>query len=148
MLDSSIGEMRRIAHNMLPEALITFGLENALEGFCQDINGSGALQVHYQALGLAGMELEQSKAIIVYRIVQELLTNTLKHAGAKRAIVQLTANEEGLNITVEDDGKGFDYKEQLEGMGWKNIRNRVSFLNGTLDVDAGKGTSVFIVIPL
>lgn len=148
MLDSSIGEMRRIAHNMLPEALITFGLENALEGFCQDINGSGVLQVRYQALGLEGLELEQSKAIIIYRIVQELLTNTLKHAGAKRAIVQLTRNGDELNITVEDDGKGFDYKEQLEGMGWKNIRNRVSFLNGTLDVDAGKGTSVFIVIPL
>lgn len=80
-----------------------------MEGFCQDINAGSPLQVRYQALGLEGLALEQSKAIIIYRIVQELLTNTLKHAEAKRAIVQLTKSEEGLHITVEDDGKGFTW---------------------------------------
>jgi two-component system, NarL family, sensor kinase len=149
MLDSSIGEMRRIAHNMLPEALITFGLDNALNGFCQDITNSGALQVHYQSIGVENIQLDQSKSITIYRIVQELLNNTLKHAAATQAIVQLTNTPEQLSITVEDDGKGFDYKavKNSKGIGWKNIQNRVNLLNGKLDVDSSEnGTSVLIEI--
>ncbi|MDF2380889.1 sensor histidine kinase [Nostoc ellipsosporum NOK] len=152
MLDSSIGEMRRIAHNMLPEALITFGLDNALNGFCRDINSSGALKVHYESMNLQQVDIEQSKAITVYRIVQELMNNILKHASASSAIVQLSRAGDQLHITVEDNGIGIDQDklEKNEGMGWSNIRNRVNLLNGRVDVDSGKGrgTSVFIEIPL
>jgi signal transduction histidine kinase len=84
----------------------------------------------------------------VYRIVQELINNTLKHAAAKTAIVQLTKIENQLSVTVEDDGKGFDASiiKGAGGMGWANIQNRVEFLKGKLDVDSfpGKGTSVQI----
>lgn len=152
MLDSSIGEMRRIAHNLLPEALIRFGLDNALNGLCQDINESKILQVHYESMGLASVQIVQQKAIVVYRIVQELLNNILKHASATQAIVQLMVTDNKLNVTVEDNGKGFDYSEtmQSKGIGWRNIRNRLEFLNGSLYVDshANKGTSVLIEIQL
>ncbi len=108
MLDSSIKEMRRVAHNMMPEALVKFGLDTALKDFCEDINRSGALQVNYQSIGMEEVVVEGRAAIAIYRIVQELLNNTMKHAAATNAIVQLSKTQDGINITVEDDGNGFD----------------------------------------
>ncbi len=148
MLDSSIKEMRRVAHNMMPEALVKFGLDTALKDFCNDINQTGALNITYQSIGLEGQEINQTTAITIYRIVQELINNTMKHAGAKAAIVQITKSGNQISVTVEDDGKGFDTAilNQSKGIGWTNIQNRVDFLKGKLDVNsgAGKGTSVLI----
>jgi two-component system, NarL family, sensor kinase len=148
MLDSSIREMRRVAHNMMPEALVKFGLDTALKDFCNDVNQSGALKVAYQSIGIEGLELEQTKAITIYRIVQELLNNTMKHAGATQALVQVSRNNELITVTVEDDGKGFDpaILKRSKGIGWSNIQNRVEFLKGRWDVDSqpGQGTSVHI----
>jgi len=148
MLDSSIKEMRRVAHNMMPEALVKFGLDTALKDFCNDVNQSGALQVSYQSIGLENEVIEQTTAITIYRIVQELINNTMKHAMAKTAIVQITKADGHLSVTVEDDGKGFDTAvlKRSQGIGWSNIQNRVEFLKGTLDVrsETEKGTSVHI----
>ena len=147
MLDSSIQEMRRVAHNMMPEALVKFGLDTALKDFCADINLSGALQVNYQSLGLQNTAIEQTTAITIYRMVQELINNTIKHAKATNAIVQLTKTNDDISVTVEDDGKGFDTNllQQSKGIGWSNIQNRVDFLKGKLDVNSSdKGTSVLI----
>jgi signal transduction histidine kinase len=152
MLDSSIKEMRRVAHNMMPEALVNFGLDTALKDFCNDISQSGALQVNYQSIGMDNVVVDQTTAITIYRIVQELINNTMKHAAAKTAIVQLTKSDGHLSVTVEDDGKGFDTTilDRSKGIGWTNIQNRVEFLQGTLDVQSKneKGTSVHIEISL
>lgn len=148
MLDSSIQEMRRVAHNLMPEALVKFGLDIALKDFCNDINHTGALQVSYQSFGLDEPAIPQTTAIAVYRIVQELINNTIKHSGATHAIVQLSKTGGTITLTVEDDGKGFDpdVLNTSKGIGWENIRHRVNFLKGKLDVNTepGKGTSVLI----
>jgi len=148
MLDSSIKEMRRVAHNLMPEALAKFGLDMALKDFCNDINQSGALKISYQSIGLEQSDIEQSIAISIYRIIQELINNTLKHAAATTAIVQVSKTGNSISITVEDDGKGFDpvQTEKNAGIGWSNIKHRVDLLKGRLDVhsQAGKGTSVLI----
>ena len=148
MLDSSIKEMRRVAHNMMPEALVKFGLDTALKDLCNDVNQSGALQVNYLSIGMENAAIEQTTAITIYRIVQELINNTMKHAAAKTAIVQVAKSDSHLSVTVEDDGKGFDKTvlNQAKGIGWSNIQNRVEFLKGTLDVQSEKekGTSVHI----
>ena len=148
MLDSSIKEMRRVAHNMMPEALVKFGLDTALKDFCNDINQSGALKVTYQSIGMENANIDQTTSITIYRIVQELLNNTMKHAAAKNAIVQLSKVNGPLNVTVEDDGKGFNtlILQDARGIGWANIQSRVDFLKGKLDIQsaAGKGTSVNI----
>ena len=148
MLDSSIQEMRRVAHNMMPEALVKFGLDTALRDFCNDINQTGAIKVNYQSIGMDNTVLDQTIAITLYRIVQELINNTMKHAAAGNAIVQLSKRGNQLSVTVEDDGKGFDTAllKKSKGIGWDNIQHRVEFLKGKLDVDSkpGKGTSVHI----
>ena len=152
MLDSSIKEMRRVAHNMMPEALVKFGLDTALKDFCNDINQSGALQVNYQSIGMENVQVEQTTAITIYRIVQELINNTMKHAAAKTAIVQVSKTNGAINITVEDDGKGFNpvILQQAGGMGWHNINSRLEYLKGSVDVQSGpgKGTSIHIELNL
>jgi two-component system, NarL family, sensor kinase len=148
MLDSSIQEMRRVAHNMMPEALVKFGLDAALKDFCSSITNSGALKVQYQSLNMEGLEIDQTTAITLYRIVQELINNTIKHASAQNAIVQISKTDGRLNLEVEDDGKGFnkDILDRAKGIGWTNIQNRIDFLKGKLDIhsEIGKGTSVHI----
>lgn len=148
MLDSSIREMRRVAHNMMPEVLVRYGLDTALKDFTTEINKSKILTVVYQSMGIDKVKMEQSEALAVYRIVQELMNNVLKHAGATEALVQVLGEHDKLVVNVEDNGKGFDVNKTLSsaGMGWNNIRSRVELLKGTIDIhsEPGKGTAVNI----
>ncbi len=152
MLDSSVEEMRRLAHNMMPETLVKFGLDIALKDFCNNVNQSGALQVSYQSFNLDDLQLDQIRAVALYRVVQELINNTMKHAAASSAVVQISKTGEQLSVTVEDDGKGFNQQllQHAKGIGWANIQNRIEFLKGSLDVksEPGKGTSVHFELPL
>ena len=106
MLDSSIKEMRRVAHNMMPEALVKFGLDTALKDFCIEINQSGALLVSYQSIGMENEVIEQTTAITIYRIVQELINNTMKHAAAKTAIVQIAKSNNHYRLLLKMMVKG------------------------------------------
>ncbi len=146
MLDNSIKEMRRVAHNMMPESLIRYGLDKTLQDYTAEINKSGMINVAYQSMGMENKTVDNTTAITIYRIVQELLNNVTKHAGAKQVLVQLLAQGNKLVVNVEDDGKGFNTAiiESVDGIGWKNIKSRVDFLKGILDVQSsdGKGTAV------
>lgn len=147
-LDSSINELRRVSHNMMPEALIKFGLKETLENYCERINQTGGLQVKFQAYGL-DERMEQDTEITLYRIVQELLNNVIKHAEAKNVLIQLTREKDKFSLTVEDDGKGFDPETANTGnhSGLTNIKSRASLLDGSVDISTspGQGTSVTII---
>ena len=97
-------------------------------------------------LGLKNVSVNRDIALNVYRIVQELLNNVVKHAAATEVLVQATYGDGAFSITVEDNGRGFDTTTQAKGVGWESIRNRVAYLKGSVDVQStsGKGTSVFI----
>jgi signal transduction histidine kinase len=99
---------------------------------------------------LEDIVIDQTTAIAIYRIVQELINNIIKHASAKSAIVQVTKTDSQLLIAVEDDGKGFDTTtlNHVKGIGWNNIRNRVDFLKGKLDVNSQPDTGTSILIEL
>jgi signal transduction histidine kinase len=148
MLETCIKEMRRVAYNMIPEVLVEFGIDTALKDFCNEINQSGSLKINYRSAGMENSIIDQPTSIAIYRIVQELINNTIKHAAAKKAIVQVSQSDDVLSLTVEDDGIGFDpvILQRIRGIGLSNIQSRVDFLKGTLDVQSGsgKGTSVHI----
>lgn len=147
MIDASIKELRRVAHNMMPEMLVKFGLDEALKEYASSINATKLLAVKYQSFGMSE-RLQGSSEIIIYRIVQELLNNVLKHASATEVLMQLVREENRLHVLVEDNGRGFDTAslENNKGAGWTSIRSRVDYLKGRLDIhsEAGKGTSVSI----
>lgn len=146
-LDQSIAELRRVSHNMMPESLIKYGLIEALENYCESLTLSGKIKVQLQAYGME-QRMEQSSEIVIYRMTQELLNNVTKHAEAKNVLIQLVRKEDRFNLTVEDDGKGFDIKEieKERGAGLVNIRARAEYLNGNVDIISvrGEGTSVTI----
>jgi signal transduction histidine kinase len=146
-LDNSIGEMRRVAHNMMPEALVKFGLQQAVQDYCEGLSESQQLKIKCQYHGLE-TRMEPATEIIIYRIIQELLNNIVKHAQASEGLVQIMRHDTSVAITVEDNGKGFDPAklEFQKGAGLSNVRSRVDYLKGQLDIrsEAGKGTSVHI----
>jgi len=146
-LDESISEMRRVAHNMMPEALMKLGLQQALQDYCDSLSESQPFALNCEFHGLE-KRMEPATEIVVYRIVQELLNNTVKHSGATTILAQVIRNDNSLSITVEDNGKGFntDVATIDRGMGLKNIQSRVDYLKGQIDIKSaeGKGTSVHI----
>lgn len=152
MLDNSISEMRRVAHNLMPENLLKFGLSAALKDYCSEIQRGGKLQVNYQYIGLKDKAIEQGLSVTVYRVTQELLNNILKHANATQALVQIGVTDNQLTITVEDNGRGLAEAtlKTAQGIGWKNIYSRVYYHKGTVNIQTlpDKGTSVFIEFPI
>ena len=147
MIDTSIKELRRVAHNMMPEMLTKFGLDEALKEYCNSINATNLVSVKYQSMGL-DTRMEKSSEIIIYRIIQELLNNIIKHAAATEAMVQLIKEEGRLSIITEDNGKGFDRAllKNNKGVGLTSIQSRVDYLKGRLEIhsEPGKGTLVNI----
>lgn len=152
MLDSGIQELRRIAHNMMPENLMKFGLDKALADYCQSISKTNIVEISYNSFQLEDYIENSNVSITVYRVIQELINNTIKHANATQIIVQVFKENNILNITVEDNGKGFDVNNisNFKGAGWTNIQNRINYLKGKIQVDSAptEGTSVNIEIPL
>ncbi len=148
LIDSSIKELRRVSHNMMPETLLRFGLIQALKDFCNSVS-SESVQVKFSRFGNERVP-EQQAAIMIYRIIQELVNNALKHAGAKNIAVQVVTGETWMSINVEDDGAGFDtgILRQHKGAGWANIESRVKYLGGRVDVQSIAGKGTFITIEL
>ena len=147
-LDTAVQELRQIARNMMPESLIRFGLETALKDLC-DALVSTSLQVEFQAYHLRD-DMPRSVQLNIYRIVQELLSNTVRHAHAHTVLVQCSQNGARVFLTVEDDGIGFDPAAQRreKGIGLANIQNRIHFLRGKLDIQSqpGEGTIVNVEV--
>jgi signal transduction histidine kinase len=147
-LDGATHELRRIAHNMMPETLLKFGLGAALKDLCESLQHNGATIV-FQAFDLRE-DISQSQQIMVYRLVQELLGNALKHSGARNIVVQCLQRGEELTVIVEDDGKGFDANtlSPADGIGLQSVRARVDYLKGRLDIQSTPGTGTTVNIDI
>ncbi len=137
LLDESIGELRRVAHHMMPESLLRYGLKASLSDFC---DATPSVSFHY-----FGDEhrLPQQLETLIYRCVHELVNNALKHAQATEISVQLVQEDNRLSFTVQDDGIGFDPEAVQRGMGLQNIRQRIEAFGGVLHIyTAGTGTEI------
>lgn len=145
LLEKMGDEIRKTAHNLMPEVLLKQPLPDALRSFCSYMKQEGALQIDFQHYGNYD-DITQEFRLSIYRIVQELLKNITTHAEATHALVQLVKQEHVLAITVEDNGKGFDTANVQYGMGLHNLATRVRSLNGsyTIESEVGKGTTVYI----
>ena len=148
-LDHSLRELRSIARNLMPETLVKFGLQAALKDYCSSMTGEDT-KVTLQFYG-AEKDIDLNQQVTIYRVIQELINNAVKHANATEILVQYIREGNNVDITVEDNGVGFS-KETTEvestGMGLSNLRTRVAYLNGDLDVHSEKdeGTTVNVHI--
>ncbi len=142
-------EVRRTAHNLMPDILLRNSIGFAVQEFCTYIRQDTSLDISVQIRGNLDTFDEQFK-LNVYRIVQELVQNVLKHAQANTVLIQLQYSKNIFAITVEDNGAGFNTNQDYAGFGLSNIQNRVSAFGGQLSIDSekGRGTSVYIEFPL
>jgi len=149
MLESTADEVRKTAHNLMPDILIRHSYEEALQLYCENINAGNGLQVDLQIYETMS-PLPKSVELSLYRIVQELLQNIIKHADASQAIIQINQQEEKLSIMIEDNGNGFTPDQDGQGIGLHNLRSRVQGLQGFLSVESvvGSGTTVYMEFAL
>jgi two-component system, NarL family, sensor kinase len=154
MVGEGCKEVREVSHAMMPGALLHKGLAGALQDFFKQIDES-VISIQFHADGLDG-SIDNITASMLYRIIQECVNNTIRHAGATELDISLLKNESGISLQIEDNGKGFDVavmqnnKIDTAGLGLQNIQSRIAFLQGTVEWDSspGNGTVVTIFIPV
>jgi len=148
LLDDSIKEVRSVSHEMMPGTLMKQGLESALREFMGKLQG---LKTELTILGIEN-RLPADKETIIYRAIQELVTNIIRHAHATRLSVQVIKHDNELTVMVEDNGKGYDTQQihEVAGIGLKNIISRVEFAGGQIFFDStlGKGSTTTVELPL
>ncbi|MFD0862083.1 tetratricopeptide repeat protein [Sungkyunkwania multivorans] len=148
-VDHAYDELRNISHNIMPDTLIKLGLVPAIRELITELTVANVLTIELQAEEPA-RALSEDQSVNLYRIVQELLSNTIKHAQATLVNVILENKNKHLALRITDNGKGMDVKrvDQSRGMGWKNIVSRVMLISATMDVKSrpGLGTTVSILL--
>ncbi len=149
LIDQAAQEVRRIAHDMMPGALMEHGLLPAIEELAEGLRRTRGMQVIVQAIGKLDDHMPENQEMMIYRIVQELLQNITRHTKATKVIIQLHRHDSELSLLVEDNGQGFDPASVKDGLGLKSIASRVEYLKGALDIDSvpGEGTTVVINLP-
>lgn len=143
-------DIRQIAHQLGSGVLERVGLTPVLEDLCQDIGVGNKIEVDFSSYGME-KRLSFFQEINILRIIQELVSNTLKYAAATRLSIQINQIKDVVNIIVEDNGEGFDLEDpQRRGTGIVNIENRVRALNGMIQFESQRqtGTTVILNIPV
>jgi len=151
-LDDSIKDLRAVSHSMFSAELLEEGLVAATKNYCNAISAAAKINIAFESIMEQPPGLSGEQAFHVFRVVQELVQNIVKHAGAAEAMVQLSYTNGMLTVTVEDNGKGFNTKQvhENDGIGLRNVEARVKLLHGKTDIRSvpGKGTSVLVEIPV
>ncbi|HPM28811.1 MAG TPA: sensor histidine kinase [Chryseolinea sp.] len=153
MLDETIGSVRRISRDLMPSTLEKFGLSHAIKELCERFQSTSQLPIHYH-VDNEPKPIDPKKELMIFRIVQELLNNAIKHAKSTHISITLRSADT-FQIIVEDDGVGFNLDEQNasnkieKGLGLFNIENRTRLLDATIEFDKErkKGTRTILTVP-
>ena len=149
LIDDAYQNVRNMAHEKSNGVVASQGLLPAIQKFVNNIS-SKKLEINVDHFGLKS-RLDNSLEIRIFRIIQELITNIIKHANATEANISLTNHDSTLNIIVEDNGIGFKKGfSNSEGLGIASIEKRIESLGGTLEIDSSPniGSSIIINLPL
>jgi signal transduction histidine kinase len=148
LVNDTSKELRNTIHNLIPETIVLQGLEEAISNFCQQINREKKLEIQLYTNG-NWSEVSQDISLNIFRIVQELVHNIIKHSNATIAAINIVLLDGNVKMIVEDNGKGINKESRSKGTGLRNIRWRVASLKGLMSVESaiGKGTIIHIAIP-
>ncbi len=150
LVDESCKEVRSVSHNMMPNALLQKGLINAVREFIHQVS-SKKLSINLQTDGLH-KPIPSHVEMVLYRVIQESVNNVIKHAAANNLDISINQETDGVDVMIEDNGKGFDpiNLKNKDGIGLSNIKNRVQYLKGKVEWNSApdEGTLVAIHIPI
>ncbi|HMK27282.1 MAG TPA: PAS domain S-box protein [Chitinophagaceae bacterium] len=146
----AIQEIRKLSHSLIAPSLGDISLLEAIEKLTGEIQLTTSLRIKLIRETYNESLLNKDLKLTFYRIIQEQLNNILKHAGAKKVIIQLITLSGYIRLSVKDDGQGFDSNKKAAGIGLRNIKNRVEFYDGTAEINSspGKGCTLEITIPI
>ena len=151
LIDETYLKVRKIAHAKNAGVIANQGLLNAVKLMADKISSADKIQIEVTDFGLE-KRLENNIEIMIFRIIQELITNVVKHANATFASINISQYQNNLNIIIEDNGIGFNTKKimNIDGMGLTSIKKRVKHYNGSIKIDStqGKGTTIIIDLPI
>jgi two-component system, NarL family, sensor kinase len=151
LIDHACVEVRRISHNLGTGMIASFGLVKSLEELADGLNQTGKIRCNFQSHQM-DEHLPVHIEVEIYRIVQEAVNNTLKHATASIIDIQINRLDDEINMHIEDNGSGFDVddKKKSGGLGLTNLQKRAEKIGGKLHIDSfvGRGTTVILEIPL
>jgi PAS domain S-box-containing protein len=149
-IQKAIDEIRSISHRLNPATLRYIGLHGAIEDLATSINNAGKILITFSSSLSTKKEINEELELAVFRIIQEQVTNILKHSDAHSVSITLTQEEGKLKLIISDDGKGHDLQIKKHGLGLKNIFNRAEFYKGTAEINStpGKGFTLQVEIPL
>ena len=146
VVDKASEDTRNISHNLMPPDFDKTSLENILSNYYARLRSDSGIRFQFYSSG-EKLEFDKRTELVIYRILMELTGNIIKHSGATDATVQMIYYDDQLEMMVEDNGKGI-MPENSNGIGLKNIKSRVTYLNGSLNIDSSShGTTVVIQIP-
>ncbi len=145
LIDTAVSEVRSISQNLQPAALNRLGLVPAINDLINRYQSDDGPEIIFQHFDMP-KTLDQMVSLGIFRIIQEILNNAIKHAQANEILVQLNGEDKDIIILVEDDGIGFDTSKKYESMGLRNIESRVNYLKGSIDIDSriNEGTTYLI----
>lgn len=148
LVETTIGSVRRISHELMPQHLKLFGLPATLQNLAEVTNGAGSLRVGLDVSGLP-VRIPWDLTLGIYRICLELLNNTVKHAAATQVMICFSHHDGYLHLLYEDDGRGLPAIPLTEGLGLKNIEARVFSLGGTIvcNPKTGEGFTADVTLP-
>ncbi len=149
-INETIAEIKRISYNVMPHALVDYGLEAAFKGLCDNIKKYSPLTIDFRYVKEVERKLSFDISIAVFRIVQEGLNNIINHAKASHVNLHILEKDDSIYVIIEDNGVGFDESEIIRGSGLRNMNERARLLNGTTEIHSipGNGTTVEVNIPL
>lgn len=150
-LTDAVSEIRKISHSLVPACLNDLGLAASIEDLLESVRATGNMKVEFYHRGEIEQLADKCK-LVLFRIIQEQMTNVLKHAEASKLIVELIIDESLLSLSISDNGKGFDNTngKTKKGVGLYNISNRTQLLNGKVNMitSPGNGCKLNILIPI
>jgi signal transduction histidine kinase len=150
LIDNIITTVRNISHSLSPPGLDLFGLEFTLQELFDNFNAAGVIQLHFEnEAGKKIDALDKKTALALFRVIQELLSNTVKHAAAKNIFIKFFTGDKTIVLTYNDDGKGLPTdSEKKHGMGMQNIEARLRMIQANFEMPPGERKGFFIKITM
>jgi len=151
LIDEAITNIRTISNNLMPRVILDYGVVRAIESYCEKINKTEKIHIKFNHENIDN-NLDHNIQLILYRVISELINNTLKHASAKNIIIDLKKKQDRIELYFADDGIGFAVddimKNKNTGMGLKNIISRIKSINGKCEFISNKGEGLQIIIEI
>jgi signal transduction histidine kinase len=151
LINDAITSTKAISNNLSPHLIMDYGLVKAVEAFCKKVNLAQKTQINFES-SLGAVRFDQTVEIVLYRVITELINNTMKHANANKVEIYLEMIEQVLQLTYLDNGIGFEKDKVMEGetggMGMKNIISRLRSINGNYKINSRPGAGVLVVVEI